>query len=104
MVLYSGAVAYIFFSILRHMNRFRIGDTIEIAGMDMLDYAIKPDHRIEGTEILKGQVLQLEEKQKKANDFAIIQKEYSFFLKREKGDVQEVSGVGGCSSRHPLRW
>ena len=43
---YSGLVSSLFFSILRHMNRFRIGDTIEIAGMDMLDDAIKLDTKI----------------------------------------------------------
>ena len=51
---YSGAIACLFFSILRHMNRFRIGDTIEIAGMDLLDHGVAMDSRIAGTTTTKA--------------------------------------------------
>ena len=53
-VIYSGCIAYLFFSILRHMNRFRIGDTIEIAGMDLLDHGVAMDSRISGTTATKA--------------------------------------------------
>ena len=66
MAVYSALVANIFFSILRQMNRFRIGDTVEIAGMDMLDDGFDLNTKLEGTEITKQQVLTLEMKQRKA--------------------------------------
>lgn len=62
MVFYAAGVSYIFFSILSLMNRFRIGDTIEIVGMDILDYSIKNEYKIAGTTVTKEQILQLEEK------------------------------------------
>ena len=51
---YSGGVAYLFFSILRHMNRFRIGDTMEIAGMDLLDHGFDMDAYVAGTSATKA--------------------------------------------------
>ena len=66
MVAYASMIALIFFTILRKMNRFRIGDTIEIAGMDLLDFSIGDDIKSCGLDITKGTILTLDEKQKKA--------------------------------------
>jgi hypothetical protein len=47
------------------MNRFRVGDAVELAGMDVLDHAYPPHYLVPGTGVSKEQVLALEEKQRR---------------------------------------
>ena len=54
MIAYSYAISVIFFTILVSMNRFRIGDIVEIAGMDVLDHAYLNDFTIHEIMISSG--------------------------------------------------
>ena len=47
------------------MDRFRISETIEVAGMDILDNGIGLDEKILDTKVTKRQVLHLGKKQRK---------------------------------------
>ena len=63
---YSYLISTIFFSILVSMNRYRIGDTVELAGMDLLDSAYKADYYLQGSAVTKEQIAALEEKQRRS--------------------------------------
>ena len=73
MIGYSYLISTIFFSILVSMNRYRIGDTVELAGMDILDNAYRPSQNLSEITgnptvfpVTKENILQLEEKQRKS--------------------------------------
>ncbi len=65
MTLYAGLISLIFFYMLKHMDRFRISETIEVAGMDILDNGIGLDEKILDTKVTKRQILHLGNKQRK---------------------------------------
>ena len=74
MITFAYSISYVFFTILVSMNRFRVGDIIELAGMDVLDNAYNKDFCVydfsvsssDGYIITKEMVAALEEKQRRA--------------------------------------